>query len=299
MFRKKFPMVAGTLLLVLQIPVYAQTRNLSQRSQELTRDRIEKETARAKEDPRNQPIAEATAAVKDTRAAIQFIDQNKAQEAKANLADATGKLDVLLSSHPNMTLIPFAANIRIHDTNADETTIKKTTADIRDLVKKGEYQAARPLLQSLQSEVDVATINIPVASFPPAIRNASSLLNQGKLKEAKLQLASALQAIVVIEKSIPLPVIRAQAMVDEVSRQASEKKIAKAEANQLLKDADQQMNLAESLGYGNKKDFADLRSNINSVRMAVNTDKEPKSMIARVESDLQILREKITKSLSA
>jgi len=53
------------------------------------------------------------------------------------------------------------------------------------------------------------------------------VLEQGKIQEARKHLLVALHTLVIAERPIPLPVIRTQALIEEVSRQVNENKINK------------------------------------------------------------------------
>jgi YfdX protein len=271
--------------------------NLSPTSKQIAEERIEREANQAAQKPNTRPVVEALSAVEETRDAVQLLDQQLPNQAKEALTRALGKTDLLLSNHPNASLIPITTNVSIIDTQANEATVNKLSKETNNLIKKGRLQEARLVLRNLASEINVTTANLAMGTYPSAIRLSSRLIDQGRLNEAKTTLLAALQSLVVIESTIPLPVVRAQALIDEVSRQAQENRTDKVRANQLLTEADQQIALAEKLGYGTRKsDFADLRKSLKDTKQMVNRNQEPKNLLARVRSSLQSLKDQIFRS---
>jgi hypothetical protein len=300
--RIKFGLAGSIMALFCATAMSAQSEHnseqaLSSRSKQLSRERIELEATHATQKPNTRPIAEALSTVQETRNAVQFLDHNQPEQAKSALERALGKSDLLLMNYPNASLVPISVNVHVMDTSAEDATLKKTSNEAKSLIQQGRLQEARLLLREIASEIDITTANLPVATYPKAIRTASQLINQGKNDEAKVQLLTALQSLVIVESAIPLPVIRAQALIDEVGRQASEDKLDKAQADHLLSEADQQLTLAEKLGYGNrKKDFADIHRSLKETKKIVSRNQESKGIIDKVRSSLQALKDQISKS---
>jgi hypothetical protein len=69
---------------------------------------------------------------------------------------------------------------------------------ILNVSAKDEYeiQKARPLVANLGSEIQFRTTSIPLATYPDAIKAVTSLIDEGKLDEAKAALQTALNALV-------------------------------------------------------------------------------------------------------
>ena len=268
------------------------------RMQQVTQQRIQSEASEASQRPDVQPVAEALSAVQQTQDAVHLLDQNQPDKAKAALVQALGKTDTLLANHPNLALIPLQSEARLSDTSADDATLKQTGNEIKGLVAQGQFQAARPLLRNFASEIDIDIVSLPIATYPNAIREASKLIDQGKIPEAKASLLAALRTLVVAEKAIPLPIIRAQALVDDVSSQADQKKLDKAQADRFLSQASQQLSLAETLGYGTKDDFADLQNSIADAKHKVDQSQQPQSVLAHLKSGLKSLHDKLSKAAS-
>jgi len=100
----------------------------------------------------------------------------------------------------------------------------------------GRLQAARRLMGSLASETVVSVSNIPLSTYPGAIKDAAKLIDENKTNEAKSALQNALNTQVVTETIIPLPVVNAQTSLKEAETLV-EKKDRTAEDNSRLKDS--------------------------------------------------------------
>ncbi len=261
-------------------------------SDQLQQERIAKERAEAESN--FKPIAEALGVWEQTRMAVKYLDEKDTTKASAELEKALGKIDILLSEHPNMDLIPMSTDVRILDFVADEANVKKMAKQIKTEVNKNEFQLARESLRDFSSEINISMTNLPMAVYPLAIRNAAKLISEDKAAEAKAELIAALNSVVITEQTIPLPVIKAQALLEEVQRQSSEEKINKKEANVLLNDAQEQLRIAQEMGYvQHKEDYASLQASIKQLKNNVNHDKEEKGVLTKIMDDLKGLKRKL------
>ncbi|MCE7886688.1 MAG: hypothetical protein DYH13_04195 [Alphaproteobacteria bacterium PRO2] len=112
--------------------------------------------------------------------------------------------------------------------------------------------------QNTHDETVISTANIPLATYPASIKEAVRLIDQNKMEEAKTVLQTALNTLVITEAVIPLPVIRAREFLKEAET-LSEKAERTPEDNQrltaLLDASRKEIEMAQALGYGTKKDF--------------------------------------------
>lgn len=270
---------------------------LSSHSKQVSQEKIDQEISQIAQKTNTRPVEEAISAVHETQNALQYLNHNQADEAKSALERALGKLDVVLANHPPASWVPLGVNIQILDTPADPGTINQVSKETKDLLKQGRLQEARHQLRDLASEIEVSTTNLPVTSYPAAIRSASHSLEQGKNEIAKAILRNALQSFVVVESSIPLPIVRAQALVEEVSRQTSAGQMNPAQVDRLLSEADQQLTVAEKLGYGNrKKDFSEIHMALKDTKKRVSHHQESKEGLEKVRKTLQALKDQVSQS---
>lgn len=213
-------------------------------------------------------LEEAVSALDETQAAINAIDAGNNQEAIDALARATGKLEIILAREPNLALAPVANSVIEHDVLATPGDVKALSNRIEDLIDKGSLQEARRLMEGLASEMVIRTSNLPLGTYPIAIKRAAALLDEQKPQEAKLVLLNALSTIVVTETIIPLPIVRAETSV-EAARVVAAKKDRTKEDNQAiaaeLQKAREQIEMAQALGYATKKDLDDLQDAIKEL----------------------------------
>lgn len=124
-------------------------------------------------------------------------------------------------------------------------------------------------MANLASEMVFRTTNIPLATYPAAIKAITPLIGEGKFGEAQVELQAALNTLVVtIDKIIPLPELRAEHM-----RKNAEKLVENEERPDkdnetlvgLLKEARSQLKIAQLLGYGDKKVYKSLYEQIDTI----------------------------------
>lgn len=272
----------------------SQTQALSERSKEITNEGVQRETEREAQVAKIRPVEEAFHAVEETRKAIQLLNQNQPHAARNALGIAIQKTDTVLSEHPNLSLVPIDFNIRVIDFSpSSEAAIKQITDETKKLIYQGQFQSARILLKGLASEINISTVNLPIATYPDVIRIASGLIEEGKIREAKARLLTAISNLVIIETIIPLPIVRAEALVEEAHRLVENAKFDKKQANQLVVDAEQQVLLAQNLGYiKNKNSFSELQNSIKALKKLIDSgqNQESKGLLAKMKNGLSELK---------
>ncbi|MDC6700796.1 YfdX family protein, partial [Leclercia adecarboxylata] len=121
------------------------------------------------------------------------------------------------------------------------------------LLEDGELQKARPIVANLASEIVIETDNLPMATYPAAIKSAARLNDSGKIEDDKATLARAMNTMVVTSVVIPLPVIRTEAAMAIAEKLAeTDRRDAKQneELRALLAYVRTEIELAQILGYG-------------------------------------------------
>jgi hypothetical protein len=71
----------------------------------------------------------------------------------------------------------------------------------------------RDELAKLASELQVTKVELPLATFPEAMKSAAALIDKGKTDEAKVVLYTALNTLVISEERILCLYSRAQALI--------------------------------------------------------------------------------------
>lgn len=310
-----------------------QKPTLTGKSAEVAQERVRTEAAQILQQTNYRPVANALSIVEETRRAQQLLESEDTAGARSLLETTIGKLDTLVSSRPSEPLVPISVDLKVIDTQPDEATRARVSKDVNSLINNGRYQAARLALKDVASEINILTTNIPLTTFPAALRRAVTYIDQGKNKNALTETSNALYTLAHVETAIPLPVVRAEALIDEANRilNATQGGIANSsdtsttastspsptaspgqiqggasgaasdpiastgaltttgrqQIETLLRDADQQLRLAEDLGYGVQKNtYENLRQTINSIQSTVSANRETKGLFAKAKTSL-------------
>lgn len=229
---------------------------------------VHKQVADAAAKKRQQLIGDATAAVTQTQKAIAALEKNNKADALKSLALATGKLELILARDPKLALAPVSLEVQTIDLLSTPDTVKAAVKQAKSYLDDGELQKARPLVATLASEIDYHTTNIPLGTYPAAIKAITPLIDAGKVDEAKAGLRAALNTLVITTEVVPLPKLRAELLLKEAQTLAEKKARTKEENDRLarnLKAAREQLQLAEILGYAKKKDYKPLYKELDEI----------------------------------
>ena len=230
---------------------------------------VQKETDSQAADKRKQVLDEAVSALSLTKSALAALDEKESARELATLAEVTGKLELIVAREPTLALAPVDVRTIVHDLFANTETVEAMTDEALDALKHGEVQRARRVLALLASEIVIAVTNIPLATYPAAVKSVVPLIDQGKIEEAKAALQLALGTLVETLSVIPLPILRAKLLVKRAETLTEDGQRSEASGERLqdlLNEARQQLEMAELLGYGKKKDFEPLYSELKKVK---------------------------------
>jgi len=193
-----------------------------------------------------QLIKEAIRAIQYTQDALIYLNNKKTKKATESLKKAVGELAVVLNTPNAPYLLPVDVQIDAYQFVGDVKKIKSLIAQAKTLVNENKIPQAREVLNTLRSEIVIKTVNLPLATYPAALKLAIKYINEGKIKEAKDVLAMALSTLVEVDNVIPIPLIKAQALVEEAGKTI---KKDKKQALKYLDEAKHQLIIAQELGY--------------------------------------------------
>ena len=242
---------------------------------------------------RKTMLDEAISAVEETTKALSALEKNNKDEALAALQKAIGKLEILVSRDPKMALTPVDVDVITHDIYSSFAAIERAKAEAEGLLEDGKVQKARPLIEALASEIVIRTTNVPVGTYPSAIKAVVPLIDADKVDQAKEALQQALNTLVVTKNVIALPLLRAELMLeraDELAQKPSKTGAEQEKAKRLMVNARYQLTLAEALGYGEKHDYQQLTGMLDEVDTQLTAKKVSKESFAEVQSLLSRLR---------
>jgi len=246
-------------------------------------------------------VQEALNAYNQTLKAVDFLDQGQKDKALDALAQAVGKLDILVASFPQVAFLPINSQVQTLNLSADLDNIKRQRDQVEYLVKNGYLQQARRMLDYFASEIRITSVNLPMATYPAAIKAAAKLIEENKLKEAKDSLAATLSTVVITENSIPIPVINSQFLIKQASQitaTTTPDKLSKDKKNQaldLLNRANHELEIAEELGYGKRDgEFSKLNKDINEIEGKVTKNEESLSFFDKLKVRLENFKNRIS-----
>jgi len=298
-----FVLIAGLLLGSCQSNTSKETKKTKEEVKEmaniplpskinLTEDEImlrDQEKAQQKVLKVKQKMAtEAVEAVMKTQNAVQLLSANKKLEALKELNNALKKIEIVTNKYPELKLLPVSVDVRRNELITDINTVNKIRKDAYKALKDGNIQEARILLSGLSSEIDITSANLPLATYPDAIKKAIQLVNSEKINEAQIVLIKALDGLVIVNKIIPLPILNAGVMIEEANRLYLEnRKDNLDEVGKLLENADYQLKLAEALGYGKgNKVYKDLAKDIVKLRKSAKANSDIKDALDKLQIDV-------------
>ena len=143
------------------------------------------------------------------------------------------------------------------------------------------------MIGELASEHVISVTNIPLATYPLALKQAAALIHAGRTGEAVATLEAALSTLVVQKTIIPLPLLRAEVLLDE-ARPLAEKPQRNAAENdrlrRLLGAARRQMELARALGYATSNDIDALSDELTTIERRTEGQGSGTGLFDRIKS---------------
>lgn len=220
---------------------------------------------------RRRLVADAATALQETQRAFDLLAADKPDDAVGALERATGKLDLVLAADPGLALAPVDVRVVIHDVLAEPEAVTVVRSQATDALALGRVQVARRLLADLASEQIISVTSLPLATYPAAIRQAGALIHGSRAAEAAAVLQTALATLVVENTIIPLPLVRAEALIDQARPLAGKAQRTTEENGRLrrmIANARSQLQLAQALGYATREDLDGLVDQLRQIERA-------------------------------
>jgi YfdX protein len=196
----------------------------------------------------------------------------------------------VVARDPKMARASVTVTTSILDLYATPETVKAVSKEAMDDLSNGRVQHARLLVQDLCSEADIHLAEIPLATYPAAIKAVAQLIDAGRTEEAKAALYAALNTLVIETFVVPLPKIRASAMLIAAGELA-DKKDRKADdttrMHGLMDAARQQLQLAEALGYGTKDSYKPLYTQLDEIQKKGEPGQSGRRLFDRLRNSLK------------
>ncbi|WP_281951787.1 YfdX family protein [Nitrosophilus kaiyonis] len=242
-------------------------------------------------------VQEAVDAVTLTNKVLAELEKGNKDQAIKYLEDAIGKLEVVLSTPNAPALIPINSSIEVVDFPGTLQDIKTAIISVKALLKENRIQEARRILDTLRSEIVFKVINLPLASYPAALKLAAKFLHENRVDEAKIVLNQALTTFVEVDVITPIPLLQAIHLV-EVAKDAAKKD--KKKALDMLAEAKKDIKRAEALGYTSDSDttYKMLNELIEKVEKEIKGKNEAQKLFEELLEKLKEFKEKAVKKIN-
>ena len=241
-------------------------------------------------------VKEAVEAVKLTQQVLMQLDQKKKDEAIKTLEKAIGKMEVVMSNPKAPALIPLDASVVVSTFAGTAYDVQNAVITSIALLQHQRVQDARLIVQTLKDEVDLITINMPLASYPAALKLAAKFLHENKIDQARKVLATALNTFIEVDLVTPLGILEAQDLIAAASKAAkTDKKLALAH----LEAAKAALKKAEALGYTSTSDttYKMLNEEINKVEKEIRGANKSEGLFKELIEKLKEFADKAVKSV--
>jgi hypothetical protein len=258
------------------------------------RPEIEKKRQEAEQQAKSTLNQEAIEAIRETENAIKAIAEGKSDQAISAIERATGKINVLVARNPSTALIPVEAEVTVIDAApTDVKAIREIAKMAQYAVEDRDYPRARVLLHGLASEIRVRTYNLPLGSYPASLSEAARLLDEKKPREASDTLLTALHTLAVIDRVTPLPLLIAQAAIENAQAESTRDKNA---AQASLATAKAELERAKELGYaGNDPEYPALKQSVADLSKQLNGGEDTTSAFGKLKERIASFFKRFTR----
>ncbi len=262
-------LAAGAMLFSTTVTAETGAAKTSTVSKVKVAKEVQSNTRKEAGKKRKTIIKEAVTALTQTRKAIEALDKKDKQAALDALAMVTGKLDIVIAREPDLANAPIDVRVETYDLISSVDTIKKTVKTAKELLDDGKVQQAREILAGMVSEIDFLVTSIPLATYSDGIKSVAGLVDEERYEEAGEALYELLSTLVITKNIIPLPILRAEEMLKKADELASTEKRTEEqnkELETLLTGVSNQIEMAEALGYGDKKEYKGFYRQLKEIK---------------------------------
>ncbi len=245
---------------------------------------------------RESIIKEAVSALGHTQTALEAIASKDKQAALDALAMVTGKLEIVVTRDPGLANAPIDVRIEKFDLHATVDAVENAVKQAEDVLKNGEVQQARMILSGLASQMDIVVTSLPLKIYSDGIKAVASLVDEEKFTEASAAIYDLMSTFVVTKQVIPLPILRTELLLkkaDQLAQKEGRSEEENKELTLLLDNAKTQIEMAEALGYGDKKEYKGFYRHIKEIRKKTEDGKFGKGFMEGLENSLKEFKKKI------
>ena len=241
-------------------------------------------------------VKEAVESVKLVSEVLAALDANQKDKAIKLLEKAIGKIEVVLSNPKAPALIPIDSKVIVQQFVGTAYDVQNAVITSIALLEKQRVQDARRIVTALVDEIDLITVNLPLATYPLALKEAAKYLHDNKVDEAKRVLAATLHTFVNVTVVTPIGILEAETLIEAASKIAkTDKKLALSH----LAQAKAALKRAEALGYTSRSDvtYKMLNEAIAKVEKEIKGENKPAKLFKELMEKLKDFKEKALKTI--
>jgi len=294
---KRKILVSVLLASMLTGSVYAKDNNLTKE------ENIKLVNTKAVKDAKNSAIKDKKESSKEAveslvlaRKVLFDLEKNDLKSASKDIEKALGKIELLLATGKTPKMVSVDGSIVVKEYVGRSEDVKKSVKSVKKLLDDGKVQEARVLLNTLQSQMDITVVNLPLESYPDALKLAAKYIDQNKPDQAKEIMSVALSTFYNITQIVPLPLVKATDLIAYVALHSKDDE--KLRADELLEEAEDQLKVAEYLGYVSKGEvtYKRLHSKIQEIRKEIKGENKTKKLFDMLLDDIKEFKSKIFSS---
>jgi hypothetical protein len=235
-----------------------------------------------------QISAEAQEAINLIVNVVHAVSEKNKEKALEEIEKAIGKVEVLISKDPALTLVPVDVKEQVIDYPGTVDDVVKAKDEVVVLLAAGELQLARDIMLTLASEINIIITTLPLGGYPEVLKAIVPFIEQEKFEEATTLLYEALETLVIQKVVLPLPVLRAKQAIIVASELTKDKEDANKDTlKELLAYAKEQLVLAQALGYGKvEEDYKDIFEEIEKLEKILEGDESTKDIFEELKEKL-------------
>jgi hypothetical protein len=252
---------------------------------------IEKQLKEAEDEAKRTLVQEAIQVVNLTKKALAELKESP-RKALVYIEQASNKLQSLLARHPEQALLPVNYLVQVIDAAPiDMQKIPAIVDRVERLIKNRNYAEARIWLNMLRSEIHTSTYCLPLAAYPKMLKEVTCFIENNNLKEAYLILYSTLNTPVLVEQTIPIPILNAKVLFFEAEEHYPHNKILAAE---FMRQAASELERAAKLGYITEdEEWSVLNKSIQEILDHMKTDRDLRSFFSNLTEKIKDLLKRI------
>jgi len=240
-------------------------------SDEILQEAINEEISKALDVGNEHIIEEATNIINLIKDALSDIMDKDYFDANIKLGKAISKAELIDMIGSENARITTELNVHVRNKVQDIQTARKIQQRVDSLLDLGHLQKARSLLNNLAQEINIRRESISIPKYTEILEKARTQIDNKNYGVAILTINDLLDRRLVEKRRIPIPLIKAQRMIEEAKKMLTKKNAEKKNIFIILDNASYQLKFAETLGYGlENNEYDNLYASIKKIKDGIN-----------------------------